>query len=47
MMFTFVAWTTLEAADILILSCLDAAGIGYQVEDGQVVAMQVAAINPD
>ena len=47
MMFTLVAWTTLEAADILILSCLDAAGIGYQVEDGQVVAMQVAAINPD
>jgi hypothetical protein len=44
---TLLAWTTLEAADILILSCLDDAGVGYQVEDGQVVAMQVAAINPD
>jgi hypothetical protein len=43
---TLVGWTSLEAARILILSCSDAGGIGYQVEDGQVVAIEVAAINP-
>jgi hypothetical protein len=46
MLLTLVGWTTLEAGDIMIVSCSDAAGIGYQVEDGQVVGLQVAAINP-
>jgi hypothetical protein len=42
---TLLAWTTLEATDMLTLSCLDDAGVGYQIEDGQVVALQVAEIN--
>jgi hypothetical protein len=46
MILTLLAWTTLEAGDTMILSCSDAAGVGYQVEDGQVVGLQVAAINP-
>jgi hypothetical protein len=46
MMLTLVGWTTLEAGDILIVSCSDVTGSGYQVEDGQVVALQVATINP-
>jgi hypothetical protein len=45
-MITFVGWTTLEAANTMIVSCSDVTGIGYQVDDGQVVGFQVAAINP-
>jgi hypothetical protein len=46
MLLTLVGWTTFEADEFLSLSCSDAAGVGYQVEDGQVVGLQVASINP-
>ena len=44
--FTLVATTTLEASARMVLSCEAPTGTGYQVDHGQVVAIQVAAINP-
>jgi hypothetical protein len=42
--FTLVATTTLDAPGGMILSCEAPTGTGYQVDHGQVVAIQVAAI---
>jgi hypothetical protein len=46
MVFTLVATTTLTAQGAMTLSCEAPTGTGYQVDHGQVVAIQVAAINP-
>ena len=43
---TLVATTTLTAQGEMTLSCAAPTGTGYQVDHGQVVAIQVAAINP-
>jgi hypothetical protein len=43
--FTLLATTTLDARGQMILSCEAPTGIGYQIDQGQVVAIQVAAIN--
>jgi hypothetical protein len=43
---TLVATTTLTAQGPMTLSCEASTGTGYQVDHGQVVAIQVAEINP-
>jgi hypothetical protein len=43
---TLVATTTLTAQGPMTLSCEAPTGTGYQVDHGQVVAIQVAEINP-
>jgi hypothetical protein len=43
---TLVATTTLTAQGEMTLSCGAPTGTGYQVDHGQVVALQVAEINP-
>jgi hypothetical protein len=43
---TLVATTTLTAQGEMTLSCAAPTGTGYQVDHGQVVALEVAAINP-
>jgi hypothetical protein len=43
---TLVATTTLTAQGEMTLSCGAPTGTGYQVDHGQVVALEVAAINP-
>ena len=42
--FTLVATTTLDASAGMTFSCSAPTGIGYQVDHGQVVAIQVASI---
>jgi hypothetical protein len=46
MVLTLVATTTLTAQGEMTLSCAAPTGTGYQVDHGQVVALEVAAINP-
>ena len=43
---TLVATTTLTVQGEMTLSCAAPTGTGYQVDHGQVVALQVAEINP-
>jgi hypothetical protein len=43
---TLVATTTLTAQGEMTLTCEAPTGTGYQVDHGQVVALEVAAINP-
>jgi hypothetical protein len=43
---TLVATTTLTSQGEMTLSCVAPTGTGYQVDHGQVVALEVAAINP-
>jgi hypothetical protein len=46
MVLTLVATTTLTAQGEMTLSCAAPTGTGYQVDHGQVVSLEVAAINP-